>query len=350
MRTDDHEYLAQAIVRQVYEAVLHRSNPATATATTRLLAQARAVHRALDPEHIGPGIEVVVSLSRAHRFTNGEQLTALRSLQNAPEDRPGTSIYVLPSGDYRVEYIAVSDDLPPKCVKYVLRPYDRESVITPSGPIDIDPYPGLVSPFAMPYFRDLDTALQEYYDFRARESADSHLSQIWADSGRLVLKNKPEHHMRRSLHEFLSTRLRDADPDVLQEQNVNETEPVDVRIQWNDGGRISLLEVKWLGDSLGPQGDVSVQYRDARAREGYTQTRNYVYSQRRTLGNHGVRGRMVLFDARRRGINSEDDGTYSASDPWAYELSEVDYSTVKVDEPGIEEPRRFFLHPNAARV
>lgn len=345
MRAEDHDYVASVVVRRVYESVLAATDSSTAIATNRLLAQARAIHRVLDPEHIEPGIELIVPLSRSASFSIGQPLGSLRSLLNAPADRPGAAIYVLPNGQFRIEYRPVDESLPDGCVKYLIDPYERETILTTAGAMDIDPLPGLVSPFALPYFRDLETALQDYYDFRARESNDSHLTQIWADPNRLVLTNKPEHHMRRSLHEFLSTRLRDADPDVLQEQNVNESEPVDVRIQWNDGSRISLLEVKWLGDSLGPHGEISVQYRDARAREGYTQTRNYVHAQRATLGNHAVRGRMILFDARRRGVSREADGSFSSTDAWAFEMLDVDYSAVAVDEVGVEEPRRFFLQP-----
>lgn len=348
MNAEDREYLHDTVVRQLYASVLSSSGTPTAVATSRLLAQARAVHRALDAEHLEPGVELIAGISRSQRFTEGEPVASLRSLQNAPTARAGIAIYVMPTGHYRVAYRAIDTTVPEGCVKYVIQPFQREAVLTTGREFEISPLPGLVSPFALSYFRDLDSALQDYYEFKARESADSHLAQIWADPDRLVLKNKPEKHMRRSLHDYLATRLRDAEPDVLQEQNVNETEPVDVRIQWLDSNRLSLLEVKWLGDSLGPEGEVSVKYRDARAREGYTQTRDYIHSQRATLRNHIVRGQMVLFDARRRGVSKRSDGVYECVDRWAYQSQEVDYGDVLVNEMGVEEPRRFFLQPVAA--
>lgn len=345
MKVDDHNYYASAVVRQLYEKVLATNDSRTATAVSRLLAQARAVHRALDVEHISPGVEVIVGISRSQSFTEGETIGSLRSLQNAPQSRNGISVHVLPGGDYKVAYRTVDATVAPGCVKYIIDPYERESVVTETGSIDIDPFPGLVSPFALSYFRDLEGALQDYYDFKARRSNDPHLKLIWADPERLVLSNRPEQHMRRSLHDFLSTRLRDAEPEVIQEQNVNETEPVDIRIQWLDTNRISLLEVKWLGDSLNPRGEIATRYREARAMEGYQQTLDYVRSQRVTLANHIVRGQMVLFDARREGVELSSDGSFSSEDRWGYQTRDVDYSKVAVVEVGVEEPRRFFLEP-----
>lgn len=156
--------------------------------------------------------------------------------------------------------------------------------------------------------------------------------------------------MRRSLHEYLTARLRDASPDVLQEQNVNETEPVDIRIQWLDSRRISLIEVKWMGDSAVDDGSTfATKYREARAREGYEQTYGYVGEQRKTLPGHIVRGRVVVFDARRGGLREDGVGTFSSSDPWAYAAKDIDYGDVLVDDGGLEEPLRFFMEPEASK-
>lgn len=222
----------------------------------------------------------------------------------------------------------------------------QESVLVGEERYDVDPFPGLISPFAMPYFRDLESALQDYYDHKARTSSCVHLGRVWVDDSRLVLTNKPEKHMRRSLHEYLTARLRDAEPDVLQEQNVNESEPVDIRIQWLDSRRVSLIEVKWLGDSVAVDGTrVATKYRDARALEGYEQTRGYIDEQRMTLPGHIVRGRVVVFDARRQGVTEDEAGGYRSADPWAYEAVELDYGEVPLCDAGIEEPLRFFMEP-----
>lgn len=347
MPVETMEYLAQQVTRRLYEQVVRSSSPLTASAVSRLLTHARALHRALEIEHLAPGVELVLSIGAPYRESSGVAVNDLRSLVALmPADRAGVSILLMPNDSYRIEYRAVDDSPVENAVKYVILPFSREVVVTPNESHEIDRLSGMPSPFALPYFRELETALQDYYTYKARDSSCPHLSLAWADENRIALSNKPEKHMRRSLHDFLSTRLRDAEPVVLQEQTVNETEPVDIRVQWLDSRRISLIEVKWLGDSVSADGaSMSTPYRDARAKEGYQQALDYMSQQRATLPDHILRSRLVVFDARRAGVRLTDPGTFECSDPWAFLASEVDYEAVRTDDPGMEEPIRYFLHP-----
>lgn len=332
-------------MRTLHAKIIASTNRETAMAVGRLLAHVRKVHRALDVAHLSPGLELIVPISRGVAIGAGSPLIQLEGLLAAPPDRLGISLVLQPNEQYKVTYTETSELVPDGCVKYVIEPFARESVLSSSGAIDIEEFPGLVSPFALPYFRDLDLALQNYYDYKARETQCLHLERSWDDTARLVLSNKPEKHMRRSLFDYLSTRLRDAEPEVIQEQNVNESEPVDIRIQWLDSRRISLLEVKWIGDSVTVDGAIGVKYRDARAREGYVQLRDYVRSQKLTLPNHIVKGRVVVFDARRGTVTKHEDGIYTSTDPWQYRSVEINYDDVLVDDPEIDDPVRFYLEP-----
>lgn len=345
MQQTDSDYLAESVMRTLHAKIVASTDRETAMAVGRLLAHVRRVHRALDVTHLSPGLELIVPISRTVAIGAGTPLVQLEGLLSAPTERAGISLILQPNEQYKVTYIETSDVVPDACVKYVVQPFARESVLTASGAIDIEEFPGLVSPFALPYFRDLDLALQNYYDYKARETQCLHLERTWEDVSRLVLTNKPEKHMRRSLYDYLSTRLRDAEPEVIQEQNVNETEPVDIRIQWLDSRRVSLLEVKWIGDSVNAEGEIRVKYRDARAREGYVQLRDYVRSQKLTLPNHIVKGRVVVYDARRGTITRQPDGTFKSSNAWQYRSVEIDYGDVLVDDAEIDTPVRFYLEP-----
>ncbi|PZE56165.1 hypothetical protein [Curtobacterium sp. MCLR17_044] len=206
-----------------------------------------------------------------------------------------------------------------------------------------------LSPYALTFFSDLDRALDEYYEMRAKRSHCDILEAVWTDDGRLLLENKPESTMRRSLQSFLAAYLRNATPWVLPEQNVNETEPVDIRIQWGSG-RMSLIEIKWLGDSLGKDGEhVSTTYRDARAVEGQLQVDAYGQEQATWAGGVIVRSRLVVFDARRLGVEILPSGEVTSKDPWFYEARDIKKGDLPTVATSDGDWRRWFLEPSAPR-
>lgn len=352
MSSETQDFISQQVTRELYARVVLGSDPETAKSVAGILGHARALHRALDFDHLGPGAQLLMPIRPTMAAGHGLSVRSLQSLVGMlPPDRPGLSIIVMADRSYRIAYEPVDDSVPDGFVKYVIQPFIHEAVVTSTGRYDVSSLPGLVSPFAIPYFRDLSAALQDYYTHKARESQCLHLQQAWGDERRLVLSNKPEKYMRRSLHDYLFVRLRDAESTVIQEQNVNETEPVDVRIQWLDSHRISLIEVKWLGDSLSVDGtEIKTSYRDSRAREGYTQAAHYLKEQRSTLPTYIVRTRLVVFDARRRGVAPTSQGGFSCQAAWEYQTREIDYSDVLENDTGVEEPVRFFLEPSVPRA
>lgn len=163
MRADEYSYAAELVVRRLYDQVLALSDSSVARATSELLTHARALHRELDREHISPGTEILLPVSRGHFDTDGELVSSLGSLvTRSPHDREGTSIWVLPGGRYRIRYCPIGIDAVPGFVKYVIQPFSSEVVIVGEQKYEVDPFPGLISPFALPYFRDLEAALQDY--------------------------------------------------------------------------------------------------------------------------------------------------------------------------------------------
>jgi hypothetical protein len=139
--------------------------------------------------------------------------------------------------------------------------------------------------------------------------------------------------MRRSLQQFLSNRIRDVD--VLPEQNVSETKPIDIKVLWNLTRSEALIEIKWLGKSRS-DGKV-IGYWDQRARDGAKQLAEYL-DMYRTLNPHvSVKGYLVVIDGRRYGM--KDDATsVSRENGLHYEKLEVEF------DPKYHELREDF-HP-----
>jgi len=353
MPADSGTFAADVVTQNLYLEISQAEDPATARAASRLLAHARSLHRELDARYFSTGVEIVLSINSLTAPRAGAELYgSLRDLHHVLEqERPGLAIRVVSDNRYEIEFRAVDGDPVADAVKYLMIPGSAEQVVTAGATFDVAQPPDGSSPFSVLFFRQLSTALDEYRRDRATTSDCRYLETIWADDERIALSNKPEAQMRRSLHDYLRTRLRDADPVVLQEQNVNESKPVDIRIQWIDGHRVSLVEVKWLGKSLKDSGDgLADMWSDGRAREGYTQTLNYLHEQRLTAPDQVVNATLVVFDARRWGAKWTSAEGYTCTKPWHFELANLDYSEVETEEMGMEPPVRFFLEPALPRA
>ncbi len=170
------------------------------------------------------------------------------------------------------------------------------------------------------------------------------LSRIWADESRLFLLAKPEATMRDSLTQHLMGTLR-GDVEVRPEQVVDETRPVDIKVTWFCVNRLSLIEIKWLGDSKNKDGSVATRYRDARAKKGAKQLAEYLDANRAHAPAHVTRGILVVLDARRRGLK-KNIVLITPEDGMAFADEEIDYNpayhNIRTD---FDVPMRMFLEP-----
>ena len=203
------------------------------------------------------------------------------------------------------------------------------------------------SVYAIPTFRALEDALQDYYLNFVRYCGCRILANVWMSGARVVLKNRPERTMRHSLAQFLQVALRGG-AIVREEQNVDESHPVDIRVTWQLATRIALLEIKWLGDSLTRSGGL-LPYRDARANEGAQQLVDYLEAEVVQTPMQYRTGYLVVYDGRRRGVQHDIDAlTLEAARYYA------DRSVV-YDPPHHElrsdfaMPFRMFMEPNTAK-
>ena len=211
--------------------------------------------------------------------------------------------------------------------------------------------PQLLSNFAVPTLSSLEAALSRYDRDFVRESQCSTLAAVWeggVNGPRLVLVNKPESLMRDSLVQAL--RLLTRDTSVRPEQNVDETKPVDIRVEWFGSGASALIEVKWLGRSTSvprtPQpGPTYLDYDNSRARSGAKQLIDYMDREVRHSGASAPRGYLVVFDARRKEVDGPND-QLTKTDALHFENLELsfdpDYAQMRDD---FAPPVRFYMRP-----
>jgi hypothetical protein len=224
-------------------------------------------------------------------------------------------------------------------------PLGRKTVPNPNG------YPSALAP---PTFWNLEDALEYYASRLAARSTCKLLREVWAPeskSRRLVLRNSPERLMRESLSQHLRSSVRDTKLiEVLEEQNVSETEPVDIKVAWSLTSQIALIEIKWMGKCLNKHGDAlaSYSYSDARAREGVKQLADYLDEARERSPNHEIRGYLVVFDARRRGVSSWEPGAISGKNAWYYRDAEIDFKYCFPQREDLAPSNRVFLEPRVA--
>lgn len=205
--------------------------------------------------------------------------------------------------------------------------------------------PSARSQFCVPTFSSLRLALEHYATDNVRESSCLIFQGVWHDDNRLFFRIKPEETMRRSMTQFLRNRL-GAHLDVWPEQNVDESHPVDIRIQPRlSSNRLMLVEIKWLGDSSRPDGHVTVRYRGTRAQAGANQLAQYLDSQRRSAPRRIVHGYYVVVDGRRRSLE-EGAAHISRVDGYHYEDMDLQFDPAHHEvRDDFDPPYRMFARP-----
>lgn len=201
---------------------------------------------------------------------------------------------------------------------------------------------GISSMFAIPTFTELSTALHEYGTKNVRYSSCPVFRKVWSDKCRLFFRPKPEAIMRESLYNFLRIVLRGAE--VRQEQNVDETHPVDIKVTWWASTKLALIEIKWLGRCH--QGTkLGTSYSAVRARDGAAQLVGYLDKNKPHSPEHTTRGYLVVVDGRRAKLTVKTKGL-PATHAMKYANVEIEYDpkyhTIRTD---FEEPVRWFAEP-----
>lgn len=112
---------------------------------------------------------------------------------------------------------------------------------------------------------------------------------------RNILRNKPEHYMRDQLCDYLTDNMKytfTTEPELGQSKR-------ELDIYFDVSGELYFIEVKWLGVSINDRGSgLSTLYTDARARDGVTQTLEYIEELMNTSEKSLRHGYLAIFDAR----------------------------------------------------
>lgn len=202
-----------------------------------------------------------------------------------------------------------------------------------------------ISQFFLEVFPSLTDALFSYRDTMARVSTCFILREAWDDPNRLWFKTKPERMMRRALCNYLQARLRHDGLELMPEQNVDESHPVDIKIEWKDTNRVALIEIKWLGQSRNPATKrQTTKYTESRAKSGAKQLIDYLNSYRQAAPRSMAKGYLVVFDGRRKALNKQVTAL-SHAHGMHYENREISYAPSHLRRPDFEKPLRMFLEP-----
>lgn len=212
--------------------------------------------------------------------------------------------------------------------------------------VDVPPLNGQVSRYAVPYFLDLEDALENYGERSARYTQCPKLHEGWRDDTRLIFAPEPEHHMRDSLVYHLRIILRGySGLEVMPEQNVNATRPVDIKIRWSAGTPIAMIEIKWLGKSAAiGAASWSSQYYAKRAKDGLQQLADYLDLYKVESPNMDARGYLVVFDGRRWGLQLSG-APISRVNAFKYEHVAIDYQAALLQRADMASPKRYFMEP-----
>lgn len=317
----------------------------------RLLAFIQHTHRAVSTERLRKGMAIgFVSDPDARLLpVSGKILTKASQLTSFYDGKSPLTIQLLEDGRLAVWHEEL-DSLPDgeSFLLYCYRGPHNEVIVTPTREHSVPQLNAAPSYFAVPYFLELEDALIDYGQNVARRSDCEIFSKVWHDSSRYIFRARPEIEMRRSLQSYLRHTLRNhSEVNVMPEQNVNETRPVDLKVIWGDANRTALVEIKWLGASASTDGTRFTQkFSASRAREGITQLVEYLDLYDRESGHEETRGYLVVYDGRRRRLKPTT-SRLSREDAFYYRNLEIQFQPEMLDRPDLAPPVRMFCEPEA---
>lgn len=317
-------------------------------ATQRLLRAVTGIHRALSTERLGSGLLVGASLDDSSNLVARPSAPLANPAILAAMHDGSEPLAVQVRGDNQLvywigDYSGFERD---GFVSYEFRGHASEVIITHQSEIIVPPLAGQPSAFGVAYYRDLEDAFTHYNVHSARFCQCTKLRPVWREPARLVFVPAPEHTMRDSLIYFLKTTLRGYDAvDVMPEQNVNATKPVDVKVTWTGTNRVALIEVKWLGMSAAPGAKTYTAWWPAsRALEGAQQLADYLNEYHSESPEMDARGYLAVFDGRRRRVKATST-TLSKADATHFRHEEIEYQEEILARRDFAHPVRFFLEP-----
>jgi|SRR6185503_17148090 len=220
-----------------------------------------------------------------------------------------------------------------------------EQVFCKTNAVALPTHPDSISHYAVPTFKSLEAALEHYKVYRARRSTCPILNNVWFDkANRILFKDGPEKILRQSLYFFLSDHVRG---EVKEEQNVDDSKPVDIKISWDFASHIALIEVKWMGKSIVSLGQrkPNQNMNAAEAVAGANQLADYLERHKPYSVTQFTKGYLVVFDGRRWQTSTSSIAVNKTNGLY-YENREVTYTPEHHNtRADFAEPVRFFIEP-----
>lgn len=314
-----------------------------------ILGHLENVFRVLSPDRLTGTLSLALQLTPSpvpfadQAFDEVSSVSALSVLLGATED---ILIEVMAGGSMRYWVGAYTQNNEDRIV-YTYKGPSQEAFIVADVEVTIPPLDGHLSRYAVPYFSSLEAALDNYAEQCARLSQCPRLRNAWRDDTRLIFAPKPEHHMRDSLIFWLRNTLRGhSEIEVMPEQNVNASRPVDIKVHWSVGRQISMMEVKWLGKSAKENATSwGSQYPASRAQEGLEQLATYLDLYRAEAPHFDARGHLVVFDGRREGL-ALTGAPLPRSKAFKHQHNPPNYDSALLRRSDMGSPKRFFLEPD----
>lgn len=314
-------------------------------ALRQVLETVHAAYAWVAPEILSGGLTIFRTLDANARPIDSSTAVTLDRLDGLPALAQG-ALTLQWIGDGRLLVWTARVDpsgLPAEAAAYELRPGDGEHLWIGGASDRVPVVTPYASQFAVPTFWDLEDALSHYAIHFARNSTCHILAGIWRDPARLLMHSKPEETMRRSLENYLRSTLRSHKLiEVRPEQVVDESKEIDIKVTWAVPNRIALIEIKWLGESLGPSGQ-STSYSEGRARvDGVQQLVDYLDRNRPRSPIQVVVGYLVVFDGRRRGL-TPGQTQITFADALHYSTAEITYDPAILSRQDFGPPYRLFM-------
>lgn len=306
------------------------------------------IHAALDVDLLPEGLFVFASAAGSEGLPEfSAQLTDLGAVD--PYPRTSYTVEVLESG-YRVMPATLSpSDYPTSSVGYSFtHPSSEQWHVGGQSIAVFNPTVDQTTVFGTLVFTDLEQALDEYAQKKVRECRCSVLAAGWLDESRIYWAQRPEKQVRRSVENFLDSRLRAV---VEVEHIVDEDKEVDVVVFWNNPRRGALIECKWLGVSASEpdaEGHRKItRFGPADARSGFSQLADYLDRKRPRAGDRTFKGYLVVIDGRRSGTTNPDDvRTFTSAELMNFEHAGVDgWQPDLIARTDLATPRIMFCRP-----
>lgn len=310
----------------------------------QIMNTAKAFYQQVDPERISGKLIIFQVVANPIQPSPREMPADFRAIANQP-----ITDLVLELATDGAPYLRKASDISPEelaktCVVYRWESGNDEFLAGANRKSVLKLVSAARSQFCVPTFSNLREALQRYAVENVRESTCYTFRRAWHDANRLFFRAKPEKEMRDSLTQFLRNSM-GGDHDVWPEQNVNEKNPVDIRVQPRfNSNRLMIVEIKWLGLSVGADGHVTGRHKELRAQEGANQLAEYLDEQLRSAPSRVIQAYYVIIDGRRENLvagNIE----ISKVDGLHYEAKEIAFNPDHTSRPDFDPPYRMFARP-----